>query len=129
VSAGVTNDLTFWLKAISDPSLNRGSVGVQPGFSSDPEEQIGVFRPIGRRTAVVVSSGLQGEDGRLDIRTGSTSEFEEMWALATHTGTLLLQMPDATQKYIRVTSRSFQREGTLGSPLTTIRVDYVEVDG
>lgn len=129
VSAGITNDLTFWLKAVSDPSLNRGSVKVQPGFTGEPEEQIGVFRPIGRRNAVVISSGLQGEDGRLDIRTGSTSEFEEMWALATHTGTLLLQMPDSSQKYIRVTARSFQREGTLSSPLTTIRIDYVEVDG
>lgn len=129
VNVSVTNDATWWLKAVNDPTLNRGALKVNPGFKSSPEEQIGVFRPIGRRTAVVVSSGLQGEDGEFTISTLGDAEFDGVWALATHTGSLLLQTPQAEQKYIRVTDRSYSRAGTVGNPQNEISITYVEVAG
>jgi hypothetical protein len=129
VNVSVTNDLTWWLKAITDPTLNKGSLKVNPGFESNPKEQVGVFRPIGRRTAVIVSSGLQGEDGEFKISTSGDSEFDDVWALATHTGSLLLQTPQAEQKYIRIVDRSYSRAGTVTNPQNEVTIVYVEVDG
>ena len=125
----VTNAQTWWLKAISDPTLNRGSLKVQPGFETSPQEQIGVFYPIGRGTAVTVTAGLQGEDGNMRIVTVGNTEFDATWALATHTGTLLMQLPDATQRYIRVTERTYSRSGLLSNPQNEISLRYVEVAG
>lgn len=128
-AVSVLNDGTWWLKAVSTPALNRGSVGVQAGFSVDRTEQIGVFRPIGRGTAVTVTAGLMGEDGKLEIQTTSRADFEAVWALCCHVGTLILQTPDGDQRFIRVTSRSYKRDGTLRAPQTLIDVGYVEVAG
>ena len=129
VNVTVTNDLTWWLKAVTDPSINRGSLKVNPGFETRPMEQIGIFRPIGRRTAVVISSGLMGEDGSLTISTIGDAEFTAVWALATHTGSLLLQTPQAEQKYIRVTERSFNRSGTVSNPQNQVTITFSEVAG
>ena len=129
VNVSVTNDLSWWLKAVTEPDINRGALKVNPGFESSPVEQIGVFRPIGRRTAVVISSGLQGEDGTFTISTLGDTEFAAVWALATHTGSLLLQTPQAEQKYIRVTERTYSRAGTVGNPQNEIKIAYVEVLG
>ena len=126
-NVSVVNDGTFWLKAVDTPALNQGGVPVSPGFNVERVEQAGVFRPLGRGTAVVVSAGLQGEDGKLKIRAGSRAQFEAVWALCCHVGTLLLQTPDGDQRFIRVTSRSYERQGTVNSPLTSIELGYVEV--
>jgi hypothetical protein len=129
VTVSVTNDQSWWLKAVSLPSINRGSLKVNPGFDVNPLEQIGIFRPIGRRTPVIVSSGLQGEDGTFTISTLGDAEFDAVWALATHTGSLLLQTPQAEQKYIRITDRAFSRSGTVTNPQNEVKITYVEVSG
>lgn len=129
VNVSVTNDQSWWLKAVSDPTLNRGSLKVQPGFETSPQEQIGVFYPIGRGTAVTVTAGLQGEDGNMRIVTIGNTEFDAVWALATHTGTLLMQLPDATQRYIRIIERTYSRSGLLSNPQNEISLQYVEVAG
>ncbi len=126
-NVSVLNDGTWWLKAVTTPALNRGGLAVAPGFNVERIEQIGVFRPIGRGTAVTVTAGLLGEDGKLEIQTTSRAEFEAVWLLCCHVGTLLLQTPDGDQRFIRVTSRSYKRDGTVRSPLTVISLDYVEV--
>jgi hypothetical protein len=129
VSVSVTNDLSWWLKAVSNPALNRGFPKVAPGFQVVADEQVGVFRPIGRRTAVVISSGLQGEDGSFTISTVGDSEFDGVWAVVSHTGSLLLQTPQGEQKYIRIIDRSFSRSGTLGNSQNELSIKYVEVLG
>lgn len=127
ISVTVTNDDTWWLKAVSDPTINKGGLRVGIGFDVAVSEQIGVFRPLGRRTAVTVSAGVLGDDGGLTIMTVGSAEFDDAWALITHQGSLLLQSPEATQKYVRITERSYKRDGRLSNPLTTIQVKYVEV--
>jgi hypothetical protein len=126
-NVSVLNDGTWWLKAITEPTLNAGNVPVQGGFDVDREEQVGVFRPLGRPTAVVVTAGLMGEDGSLTIRTGTRAAFESAWAVCSHVGTLLMQTPDGDQRFIRITERGYERDGRVASPLTTITVKYVEV--
>ena len=127
-NVSVINDLTWWLKAVENPTLNKGALKVNPGFKASPEEQIGVVRPIGRRTAVTISSGLQGEDGEFTISTLGDAEFDGVWALATHTGVLLLQTPQGEQKYIRIIDRTYTRAGVIANPQNEVAITYVEVN-
>ena len=126
-TVSVTNDQTWWLKSVLDPSLNKGSLRVAHGFETKVEEQIGVFRPLGRRTAVTVSAGLQGEDGSYEIKAIGATEFDNVWALVTHEGVLLVQSPLGDQKYIRITARSYSTQGKLANAQHAIKVEYVEV--
>jgi hypothetical protein len=129
VSVGVTNDATWWLKPVTAPTLNIGGVKVQGGFDVSVDEQIGVFRPIGRQNAVTVTAGIQGQDGTFTIATTGVSAFNTTWNTIMHEGVVLVQIPDGTQRYIRITERGYQRGGTGSNPLNIIRVSYVEVDG
>ena len=127
VTVAVTNDGDWWLKPVTAPALNIGGLKIQGGFDVTAAEQIGVFRPIGRQTAVTVSAGVQGEDGSFTISTVGVVDFNDTWPTILHEGTVLLQLPDATQRYIRIIDRGYQRGGTISNPLNVIRVGYVEV--
>lgn len=127
-NASTTNDGTWWLKAVDDPTLNRGTVSVLADLDLNVEEQIGVFRPLGRTRPVVLSQALGGEDGTYDIITKGDAEHDAVWALVTHQGTLLVQDPFGDQKYVRIVRRSKTKSGGTGNPIHRIAVDYVEVD-
>lgn len=124
----VTNDGTWWLKSVTTPALNTGGLRVAAGFESTPVEQVGVFHPLGRVSAVVVSSGLQGEDGKIKITAVGMAEFNAVWSLVTTLNTLLIQSPIPTQKTIRAIDRSFTRGGLASNPLSEINVSFVEVE-
>ena len=124
----VTNDGTWWLKSITDPTLNKGSIRILHGLDMQQEEDIAVFRPIGRSKAVVVSGSMYGVDGNYSIKTAGAAEWAAVNALVTHQGTLLLQAPDGTQKYIRFTARSWNETGDVSFLLREVKVAYVEVD-
>ena len=127
-SVAVTNDGTWWLKSVTTPSLNTGGLKVAAGFESTPVEQVGVFRPLGRVSAVVVSAGLQGEDGKVKITAVGMAEFNAVWNLVTSLSTLVIQSPVPTQKTVRVIDRSFTRGGLASNPLSEINVSFVEVE-
>ena len=124
----VTNDGTWWIKAVTDPDLNAGGLIVPGGFGGTAVEQVGVFRPLGRAGAVVVSAGMQTEDGQLTVKAIGLTDFDEAWALAIHRGTLLIQSPEPRQRLVRVTSRSYTRTGRMSQSVNDITIEYVGVD-
>lgn len=128
VNVSTTNDGTWWFKAMSDPTLNDGGVSVISGLETTVEEQIGVFRPLGRTRPVVLSQAIGGEDGTYEIVTYGAAEHDVVWALMTHQGTLLVQDPFGLQKYIRIIGRQKNKTGAATNPIHRIQVSYVEVD-
>lgn len=127
-TVSTTNDGTWWLKAMTSPTLNDGGVSVLSGLDTSVEEQIGVFRPLGRTRPVVLSQAIGGEDGNYEIVTYGAAEHDTVWALITHQGTLLVQDPFGTQKYIRIIGRQKNKTGAATNPIHRIQVNYVEVD-
>jgi hypothetical protein len=127
-SVSVTNDLTWWLKAIGNTSLNAGSIRVLEGLPISVEEDLGVFRPKGRTKALVVSGSIYGEDGSYRLVASSTNEWNTLKALVLFQGTLLVQDPFGDQKYIRITSRSWTGTGAVGAQRREVAIGYVEVD-
>lgn len=128
-SVTVTNDGGWWVKAIAAPSLNKGAVRVLDGLKESIEEDLGVFRPKGRTTALVVSGSLYGRDGGFEIATLGDTEFDGVYALLRHQGVLLVQDPFGDQKYVRITSRAVSTTGAASAPIRRITLGYVEVSG
>lgn len=133
-NAAVTtvNDGSWWLKAPLDPTLNMGGPGVlrvrKGSLSFAVTEDVGTFRPLGRRLAVVVSGDIGGEDGSLELTTLGASEWADLYALLTHQEPLLLQDPSGSQKYVRINDDREWKRDAGATARRTASVQYVEVD-
>lgn len=125
----ITNDETWWLKAITDPSLNLGNIRVLNGINTTIEEPYIVFRPLGENRPVVVHGPIQGQDGGYNIKTINESEWDDLYPILVHQGILLVQDPYGNQKYIRIYSRNWNSENRGASVHRDINVQYVEVEG
>jgi hypothetical protein len=125
----ITSDGKFWLKAVSQPSLNYGDAIVLNRLGVTIEENLGVFRPLGRALPLIVSGTIGGSDGELEVVTTTSAEWNAVYALAIHQYTILLQEPTNEQKYVRFIRRDWEEVliGTVRQRL--IRIAYVEVDG
>ena len=125
----ITNDDTWWLKVIEDPDLNQGSIRVLAQLDTIIEEPNTVFRPLGATKPIVVAGPLQGEDGIYQIKTITEAEWDDLYPVITHQGTLLVQDPFGNQKYIRITSRTWSAESKSDGVIhRDIDLAYVEVD-
>ena len=128
-SVTVTNDGSWWMKAITAPSLNTGGVRILEGLDELIEEDLGIFRPKGRSTALVVSGSIYGRDGTYRIVTSTTGEWDDVYALARHQGTILVQDPFGDQKYIRLVARRWVTTGAVSALRRQLDLTYVEASG
>ena len=124
----VTSDGTYWIKAVDLPSLNANGFRILTNVDVTQEQTLGVFKPIGRETTVVVLGDLYGEDGKYQIVTQGESEWDSLYDLITHEGILLVQYPFQTQKYLQVTSRNWTSTGGSQNIIRDLSLDYVVVD-
>jgi hypothetical protein len=124
----ISNDATWWFKAVNDSVLNIGGVRVANGIQEGFTESVAVFRPLGRTTPVVVGGYVYGNDGQYTITTINDSEFNSLETILRYQGKLLVQDPYGTQKYVRLISRSWQLGGTSGRRIRRVSVDYVEIE-
>jgi len=125
----VTNDETWWFKAVTSPDINLGSVRVLAQLDTNIEEANTVFRPLGATRPIVVAGPLQGEDGIYSIKTITEDEWDDFYPILNYQGTLLVQDPLENQKYIRITARTFTAESQQNATIhRNIELAYVEVD-
>lgn len=125
----ITNDETWWFKAVTEPDINLGNIRVLAQLDTNIEEPNTVFRPLGSTRPIVVSGPLQGEDGIYSIKTLTETEYDDFYPIMTHQGTILVQDPAGNQKYIRITARTFAAESKQGGVIyRDIDLAYVEVD-
>jgi hypothetical protein len=128
LTVAISNDATWWFKAVNDSALNIGGVRVANGIQEGFTESVAVFRPLGRTTPVVVGGYVYGNDGQYTITTITDSEFNSLETILRYQGKLLVQDPYGTQKYVRLISRSWQLGGTSGRRIRRVSVDYVEIE-
>lgn len=124
-----TTDSKWWLKSVANSTLNIGNLAVLVGVGADKEETLGVFKPIGRSTSVVVAGDLYGWDGSFKVFTKTSAERAAFKSLLDHQGALLVQDPFGEQRYIRVTSRkqTLPAGSTPSNPITEWEFDFVQV--
>ncbi len=134
VSVATVNDGTWWVKAVTNPTLNRGGVQLLDKPTQSVTEAVAVFTPLGRDRPLVVSGEVLGDDGTAQLQTSTATEHTAIMALLRHQGPLLLQAPftDATnvglQWFIRLTgNREHTLEGTPTAPRRQISLTWVDV--
>lgn len=125
----ITNDDTWWFKAVENPSLNLGSIRVLQEFDVQLPEPNTVFRPLGSDRPVVVAGPIQGKDGSYTIKTVTDDEWDDFYALLEYQGIILVQDPYGNQKYIRIVDRGWTESTPGGNVYRDINIRYVEVDG
>jgi hypothetical protein len=126
----ITNDETWWFKAVTSPTLNVGSIRVLAELDTTIEEPNTVFRPLGATRPIVVAGPLQGQDGIYSIKTLNDTEWNAFYPILTYQGIILVQDPFGNQKYVRVTSRTWAAASqSNGVIYRDIDFAYVEVDG
>lgn len=121
----------WWLKAITEPTLNLSGVRVLEAPTGQVTEQVSAFYPLGADKAVTVSTGLYGHEGTFNILAvddDDTQHVAPVEALLNHQGVLQVASPFGTTRYIRVTSRSYTLLGTGDFPRVQWSVSWVEVD-
>jgi len=125
----ITNDDTWWFKAIDKPSYNLGSIRILAQLDTNIDEPNTVFRPLGSTRPIVVAGPLQGEDGIYSIKTVTEAEWDDLYPLIEYQGTILVQDPQGNQKYIRVTARTWSAESKADGVIhRNLDLAYVEVD-
>jgi len=124
-TATITSDRKHWLKVLGDYTTDT-QVDIIADPSFEIEEQTTVLRPLGRTDPVVVSGVIGGDDGAFELRVSAAS-WSAVKTLLTYQGTLIWQDPYNTQKFIRITRRSWQRLGDKDSPRYVAQVQFVEV--
>lgn len=128
-TAAITNDGMWWFKAIAQPDINASSVKVLDGLDETQLEDVGVFRPIGREAAVVVAGNIFGQDGSYRVVCSGDAEWDAIADIIAHQGTLLVQDPFGTQKYVRLISRKKVTNGAASAARREYDLGYVQVDG
>jgi hypothetical protein len=129
-AAFVTNDGGWWIKSVDadESAINIGNVKVQGPLSEDVQQSVGVFRPLGRTTSVVISGDIYGSDGQYNVTLVGDAEWQEAQGiLFGYSGDVCIQDPFGYQKIVRFVSRSVQEQGTRAIPRRTVSVGYVEV--
>ena len=123
----ITSDSTWWFKAISDATLNKGSIRILKDTSIAVEEPNITFRPLGESYPIVVSGPIQGQDGLYVIKTVNTTEWNNIFPLINHQGIILAQDPYGNQKYIRIVSRDWSAANQGANVHRDVNIRYVEV--
>ena len=134
-AAYVTNDGGWWFKALGSkkpeclyPPMSIGNVTVRGPVQFTVDQSVGVFKPLGRGSAVVVSGETYGAEGSYTLLfTGEPEWVAAQDILFTFTGDVCIQDPFNGQRIVRLVSRSVEHLGTVGKPLRAVTVGYVEV--
>lgn len=117
-------------KTISDGAAsNVATVFYDAAVLKDPDyqqtEDIGVFRPKGRRYPVVVSNALGGVDGSLSIDAISPIELSNLTSLRELQVPVFVESADGDSRWIRIIRRSWRE---MGIPRCQASFDFVEVE-
>lgn len=120
---------TWNIKNPLAPSQNFIGVNVVGRPQEQQQEDLGIFRPLGRSHPVVVAGALGGWDGEISLVCTSVAEWESVKALAAAQAVLLLESPFGDSRYIRLTAGAkSELAGTKTAPQRRVGLAYVEVD-
>lgn len=111
------------------PATNMIDVQAIGDTNETLTEDMGVFRPQGRRYAVVVSGSLHGYDGELTIVTSTSYEWTSLRTLIESQSILLLESPYGWAKYVRmIEGAKIATSGSATASRRYVQISYVQVD-
>lgn len=128
VPVSVVDENRWTFISPTDPTIRVDGIKVLLPVDQEVTEQIGMYRPLGRSSAVVVTSAISGDDGRYIFMVTSDSEWTNVYALIRYQGTIFVIDPIGRTKYVRFLTRRWTEEGPVSKLRRRVTIDYVEVD-
>ena len=131
VTTTVTSGGGWTLRSLTSTGLDKEILGarVLTDVPVVQEESIGVFRPLGRSTPIVIHGDLEKHDGSWTILAQGTTEWTSLIGVINSQRLILCLDPFGGYKYVRVTNRDWNLSGVHNAPRYELRVGYVEVEG
>jgi hypothetical protein len=128
-SAVVSVGSGWWLKSLTDPTLNvKMNINAEVWTVKSTERQ-GVFRALGRAGAIVMSDAIGGDDGTLNLAFLDQASYDAFETLRARKESLLLQSPYGANDYIRLgADRVANLPLGYGVSKRSVSVPFVEVD-
>lgn len=131
VNLATTNSGTWILRSFQDaatttPLYDLVGARVLADVAIAREENVGVFRPLGRSYAVVIHGDLQGKDGEWTVMANAT-EWTTLEGILNGQKIVLVTDPFGIHRYVRITARSYTIRGGAASPWYEVNASYVEV--
>jgi hypothetical protein len=126
-----TTSTGWWLKDPQDSTRNMVIDVYSETWNTEEDEEMAVYKPLGRTYPVVVSDVIHGRDGRLELEFTSLASITAFRLLRSGQRPLLLQRVYAglnEQKYIRLGRKLSVKESNTNPILYQASIDYVEVD-
>ena len=130
-----TGTATTWeIRALAAPTTVVDFATPVSGVTFTRAESNTVLRPLGSTKSIVVAGDMTGDDGSVEWVTDTRAEWETLKGLLTYQGPLLLTSPfrraDGSNEswVVRLTSRSWDPDGTTTTPIHRAQADFVEVD-
>lgn len=121
------NDWT--LKQTSDPAKNIVGVSVVGEPSESVEEDMGVFRPLGRKYPVIVNGTLSGWNGEVSVLCNSSAEWAALKTVIESREIVLIESPFGWSKFVRImTGVQSVMSGTYSTARRAVSLSYLEVD-
>ena len=114
--------------APNDPTIRVDSLKVLLPHVQERTEQVGIYRPLGRTKAVVISSAISGNDGTYEFVTTTSDEWDDLFVVLTYQGVIFVIDPLGRTKYVRFLTRRWRETGPVDNLQRFVTVDYVEVD-
>lgn len=130
-----TGTATTWeVRALAAPTTVVDFATPVSGIAFSRAEANTVMRPLGSTKSIVVAGDMTGDDGSLEWVTDTRAKWETLKSLLTYQGPLQLTSPfrradgSNEQWVIRLTTRSWDPDGTTTTPVHRAQADFVEVD-
>ena len=119
---------TGWnLKVPTDATLNWLAAPVTVNPSASLDQQVTIFRPLGRGSAVAVSSANRGEVGTLEISASGDAAIAKLLRLIDCDAVLYVETAYGEGFYARVTEANWQRAGMRDAPRRPCTLQYSQV--
>ena len=116
------------MKELANPSHNFVDVVVVGEPSEGIEEDVGVFRPLGRKYPVIVNGTISGWDGQVSVICNTATEWESLRTIIESREVVLLESPFGWSKYVRImTGVQSVMSGTYTTPRRAVNLSYLEV--
>jgi hypothetical protein len=124
-----TQGAGWWLKSLNDSTFNFQPNIHSTNWEVKSTERQGVFHPLGRSGAVVISDVIGGEEGTLTLAFLDQTSFDNFEGMRRRRETVLLESPYGARLYVRFgadRSASFMLNAG-GTAKRIVTIPFVEV--
>ncbi len=120
---------TWWLKDVKNSALNIQLVVLGTTFDVSTHEAMGVFRPLGRKNAVIVTDVVEGEEFDLVLEFTTVAAFNAFKAIRDPRRVLILYSPFVSKQWwVKIGRDVTEKVNGFDPNYRNVKVSFIEQD-